>query len=123
VNTGQIDTVYAPVGDWYQNFPRSRSAPLKLNITSKNPVLHKRKLAKIASILATIRAHFPDIEEVFTASLKAHYPEMFTLAVENGIIPGVHAMPTEIPGCTRIACDHRPLIAHGVKEIPGINDH
>lgn len=74
-------------------------------------------------MLVNIRAHFPDIENEFTASLKAHYPLLFILAVEEGIIPGVHAMPTEIPGCMRIACDHRPLIAHGVKEIPGPSDH
>lgn len=73
-------------------------------------------------MLANIHSQFPDIEVEFTESLKVRYPDFFILAVQEGIISGIHAMPTEIPGCTLIACDHRPLIAHGVKEIPGLSD-
>lgn len=105
-------------------FPRThRSILLRNYFTSKKLGAQKKKVAAIASMLGNIEAHFPDMKDEFVASLKEYYPEVFILAVEEGVIPGVHAMPTEIPGCTRIACDHRPLTAHGVKEIPGLSPH
>lgn len=53
------------------------------------PGQKKKALAATTSMLGNIKTYFPNMGEDFLASLSEHYPELFTLAVESGVIKKV----------------------------------